>query len=70
MEKRSTGDRTIEPSKSEGSTSGGLRLRGSKARISLLQGWGRLQGGVLERSGILGSLCWYVMAGMSPEVGH
>ena len=31
LEKRSTGDRTIEPSKSEGSTSGGLILRGSKA---------------------------------------
>ena len=37
------GDRTIEPSRSEGSTPGGLILSGSKVCISLLQGWGRLQ---------------------------
>ena len=39
------GDRTIKPSRSEGSTPGGLILSGSKVCISLLQGWGRLQVG-------------------------
>ena len=37
MEKSSGKDRTIEPSKSEGSTLGGLILSGSKVKVSLLK---------------------------------
>jgi hypothetical protein len=33
----SAGDRTIEPSKEEGSTPGGLTLSGSKVKASLLK---------------------------------
>ena len=40
MEKSSGKDRTIEPSKSEGSTLGGLILSGSKVKVSLLKAVG------------------------------
>jgi hypothetical protein len=42
------GDRTIEPSRSEGSTPGSLTLRGSKVCISLLQAGGGYNAGQLE----------------------
>jgi hypothetical protein len=44
LEKSSAGDRAIEPSRSEGSTPGGLIHSGSIGLNQPAQGWGRLQG--------------------------